>query len=265
MTGSGPSGELQDLLRIARQAAVIAGEVIMPLYESALTVELKADRTPVTVADRRAEEAMRTFLERECPGHGVLGEEFGESAGNGPYRWVLDPIDGTKSFIHHVPLFGTLVALERDGIPVAGVIACHAVGETIAAAEGEGAWLNGQPAHVSAESSLADATVSMTSFKRMPRYYPKGFDALCDGAGLLRSWGDCYGYLLVASGRIEAMLDPVVNHWDVAALWPIIREAGGRLTTWSGEERVGESAVASNGAVHDELIRVLGADVGPAD
>jgi len=251
------TSELTDLLDIARQAAVVAGGVIMPLYESAITVELKADRTPVTNADRGAEEAMRTFLAKECPGHGILGEEFGETPGAGHYRWVLDPIDGTKSFIHHVPLFGTLVALERDGIPVVGVIACHAAGETISAAEGEGAWLNGARVHVSAVDRLADATVSMTSFKRMPHYYPAGFAGLCEHAGLLRAWGDCYGYLMVAAGRIEAMLDPVMNHWDVAALWPIVREAGGRLTTWEGQERVGESAIATNGMVHDELVQLL--------
>ncbi len=251
------TSELKDLLEIARQAAAVARAVIMPLYESAITVELKADRTPVTNADRGAEEAMREFLSKECPGHGILGEEFGETPGAGRYRWVLDPIDGTKSFIHHVPLFGTLVALERDGLPVVGVIACHAAGETISAAEDEGAWLDGTPVHVSAVDRLADATVSMTSFKRMPRYYPNGFAALCDNTGLLRAWGDCYGYLMVAAGRIEAMLDPVMNHWDVAALWPIVHEAGGRLTTWEGEERVGESAIATNGLVHDELVGVL--------
>lgn len=252
------TGELGDFLTIAQRAAAIAGEVVMPLYESDLAVELKADRTPVTVADRRAEEAMREFLSRECPGHGILGEEFGETPASGAYRWVLDPIDGTKSFIHHVPLFGTLVALERDGLPVVGVIACHAAGETIAAAEGGGAWLNGREVRVSGVARLSDATVSMTSFSRMPKYYPSGFSGLCENAGLLRSWGDCYGYLLVASGRIEAMLDPVMNHWDIAALWPILHEAGGRLTTWDGEDRVGDSAIASNGLIHDELVAVLG-------
>jgi histidinol phosphatase-like enzyme (inositol monophosphatase family) len=250
--------DVAELCRIAEQAAAIAGQAIMPLYESSIAVELKADRTPVTVADRRAEEVMREFLRKECPGHAILGEEFGETPGHGTYRWVLDPIDGTKSFIHRVPLFGTLVALERDGAPIVGVIACHAAGEVISAGEGLGAWLNGQPARVSGVSELAAATVSMTSFSRMPKYYPSGFRALCDSAGLLRTWGDCYGYLLVASGRIEAMLDPVMNHWDVAALWPIIREAGGRLTTWAGQDTVGNSAIASNGTVHAELLAVLG-------
>ena len=125
------SDELGELLAIARRAATIAGEAIMPLYEAGIVAELKEDRTPVTVADRSAELAMREFLERECPGHGVLGEEFGETLGDGRHRWVLDPIDGTASFIRHVPLFGTLVGLERDGEPVVGVIACHAAGETV--------------------------------------------------------------------------------------------------------------------------------------
>ena len=250
--------ELGELLRIARRAAELAGQVIMPLYESALTVELKADRTPVTAADRGAEEAIRVFLARECPTHGVLGEEFGEHQGDGRHRWILDPIDGTKSFIHRVPLFGTLIALERDGVPVVGVIACHAVGETVYAAGGEGAWLNGQPTHVSKTASLTEATVSMTSFSRMSRIRPATFSALTGGQlGLLRAWGDCYGYLMVATGRADVMLDPEMSIWDAAALYPVITEAGGRMTTWAGEDAVGDSVAASNGLVHEELLRML--------
>jgi histidinol phosphatase-like enzyme (inositol monophosphatase family) len=249
--------ELDELLEIARRAAVIAGEVIMPLYASSLTVELKADRTPVTVADRRAEEEVRAFLERECPAHGILGEELGEKPGDGRSRWILDPIDGTKSFIHHVPLFGTLVALERDGEPVVGVIACHAAGETIYAASGKGAWLNGRRAEVSRTTRLDDATVSATSLARVAKVHPRAFRALVDRTAMMRTWGDCFGYLLVGSGRVDAMLDPAMNLWDVAALAPIIREAGGRLTTWEGEDRLGESAVASNGLLHAELMSVL--------
>lgn len=251
------AGELADLLDIARRAAVIAGEVIMPLYESGTSVELKADRTPVTLADRNAEQAIRDFLARECSGHGIIGEEFGESGGDGRYRWILDPIDGTKSFIHHVPLFGTLIALERDGEPLVGVIACHAVGETVSAARGLGAWLNGQPARVSSTASLEDATVTMTSFKRMPKYEPDAFMRITGGAGLVRAWGDCYGYLMVATGRADVMMDPIMNLWDVAALYPIIREAGGRITTWQGEAGPGTSAVATNGLLHDQILSAL--------
>jgi histidinol phosphatase-like enzyme (inositol monophosphatase family) len=254
---SDSASELANLLDIARRAAVIAGEVIMPLYESGTSVELKADRTPVTLADRNAEQGIREFLLRECPGHGIIGEEFGETPGDGRHRWILDPIDGTKSFIHHVPLFGTLVALERDGEPVVGVIACHAVGETISAARGLGAWLNGQPAHVSSTTSLDDATITMTSFKRMPQREPGAFRRIVDGGGLVRAWGDCYGYLMVATGRADVMLDPVVNLWDVAALYPVIREAGGRITTWRGEEGPGTSCVATNGHLHGQVLAAL--------
>lgn len=252
--------ELAELLGIARRAAEIARAVIMPLYESGTSVELKEDRTPVTAADRGAEEAMRAFLQRECPTHGVLGEEFGETPGDGRHRWILDPIDGTKSFIHHVPLFGTLVALERDRTPVVGVIACHAAGETAYAAQGLGAFLNGKPAHVSPTAELSAATVSMTSYSQMSRLYPAGFRSLVDGCGLARAWGDCYGYLMVASGRADVMLDPEMSIWDAAALYPVITEAGGRMTTWEGEDRVGGSVIATNGLLHEAVLAALQAE-----
>lgn len=249
--------ELGELLNIARRASDVARGVIMPLYESTLAVELKADRTPVTVADRGAEEAIRAFLQRECPSHAILGEEFGETPGDGRYRWILDPIDGTKSFIHHVPLWGTLIALERDGSPVVGVIACHAAGETASAATGEGAWLDGKRMHVSTVSSLVDATVCTTSFSRMLSAHPTVLSALSGHVRLLRGWGDCYGYLMVAAGRAEVMLDPEMNIWDAAALYPIVSEAGGRITRWDGIPRHDGSAVATNGALHEDLLRIL--------
>ena len=249
--------ELSDFLEIARRAAVVAGEVIMPLYNAGTTVELKADRTPVTIADRNAELAIREFLAKECPGHGILGEEFGETAGDGRHRWILDPIDGTKSFIHHVPLFGTLVALERDSVPVVGVIACHAAGETASGAVGLGAFLNGAPCHVSATSTLAEATVSMTSFTRMLRGEAEGTARLAQQAGLVRAWGDCYGYLAVAAGRVDIMLDPIMNLWDAAALYPIITEAGGGFSQWNGTPGLGDSVVATNGILHEAVIALL--------
>jgi histidinol phosphatase-like enzyme (inositol monophosphatase family) len=249
--------ELAELLTVARRAAALAGEVIMPVFHGSFSVETKADRTPVTIADRRAEEVVRTFLEKECPGHGILGEEFGEQQGDGRHRWILDPIDGTKSFIHRVPLFGTLVALERDGQPVIGIIACHAAGETIWAAKGGGAFLNGEQVRVSATASLGDATVLMTSFQGMPRYHARAFDRLTEQADLLRTWGDCYGYLMVASGRADVMLDPVMSLWDVAALKPVLNEAGGKLTTWQGDEALGDSAVATNGVLHPAVLEAI--------
>ena len=249
--------ELAELTGIARRAAAIAGEIVMPLYNEGVTVELKADGTPVTEADRRAEEAMRELFARETPAFGVLGEELGESPGDGRHRWVIDPIDGTKTFIHHVPLFGTLVALEREGKPVVGVVACHAVGETAWASRGGGAFLNGEPTHVSRTASLGEATVLTTSAASVQRRSPAALARLVREAGLLRSWGDCYGYLAVVAGRAEAMIDPVVNPWDIAPFAVMLGEAGGRLTTWAGVEGAGEDAVATNGRIHEALLHVL--------
>ncbi len=253
------SDDLLAFAAIAREASRIAGEIIMPLYTSGTAVELKADRTPVTLADRRAEEAIREFLGRECRGHGVLGEEFGETPGVGRYRWVLDPIDGTKAFIHHVPLFGTLIALEDAGTPVVGLIGCHAAGETAWGAKGHGAWLNGERIHVSSVANLSEATIATTSFQRQFEKYPVGFAKMCEEVSLLRTWGDCFGYLQVAAGRAEAMLDPEMNHWDIAALYPVIIEAGGTITTWSGEAGPGTSAIASNGVLHRAVLDVVNA------
>lgn len=252
--------ELSELLDIARRAAVVAGEVIMPLYNAGTSVELKADRTPVTIADKNAELAMREFLARECPAHGVLGEEFPETSGDGRHRWILDPIDGTKSFIHHVPLFGTLIALERDGVPVVGVIACHAVGETASGGAGVGAFLNGRATKVSGVASLKDATLSMTSITRILQGRARGLARLAAECGLSRAWGDCYGYLMVAAGRADIMLDPVMNLWDAAALYPIITEAGGGFSQWDGTPGVGGSVVATNGLLHDTVLAALNRD-----
>lgn len=249
--------ELAELLGIARRAAALAGDIVMPLYERALTVELKADGTPVTVADRRAEEAMRALFARETPAFGVLGEELGETPGDGDARWIVDPIDGTKSFIHRVPLFGTLVALERGGAPVLGVVACHAAGETAWAARGGGAFLNGERARVSAVASLADATVLTTSPASLRRRAPDGFARLAREAGLLRSWGDCFGYLMVVAGRAEAMIDPVVNPWDIAPFVVLVEEAGGRLTDWTGRAGAGGDAIAGNAPVHGAVLDAL--------
>ncbi|MDZ7726813.1 MAG: inositol monophosphatase family protein [Dehalococcoidia bacterium] len=252
------AAELHDFLAIANRAAVVAGEVIMPLYESGTDIDLKADGTPVTAADRDAERAIRDFLAGECPGHGFLGEEFGETPGDGRYRWVLDPIDGTKSFVHHVPLFGTLIALECDGEPVVGVIACHAAGETVSAATGLGAHLNGEPVHVSGVDDLASATVLFTSVQGLHEHHPRFLAGLSAEANLLRTWGDCYGYLAVATGRAEVMLDPVMHAWDVAALYPVIREAGGTITAWDGSEAPGGSCIATNDRLHGRILELTG-------
>jgi histidinol phosphatase-like enzyme (inositol monophosphatase family) len=251
--------ELEDLLAIALRANQVAADVIMPLYQAGIAAELKADRTLVTRADKNAELAIREFLEREVPEHGILGEEFGESRGDGRHRWILDPIDGTASFVRHVPLFGTLIALERDGLPAVGVIGCHAAGETAYAATGHGAFVNGVPIRVSPVENLKESLVCLGSTTALQRYRPGALEGLLASSRWVQTWGDCYGYLMVASGRAEAMLDPVMSLWDVAALYPVITEAGGRITTWEGADSVGDSAIATNGRLHPAILQAIGA------
>ncbi len=250
-----PAPELKELLAVALEGARRAGEVILRLYRKGTPAELKADATPVTEADRRAELLLREYFAGETPGYGFLGEEYGEVAGVVPGRWIVDPIDGTKAYVHGVPLFGTLIALEWRGVPVLGIVACHAAGETVWAARGLGAYLNGQPCRVSSVGALEAATVLATDWRAV--IARPGGTELFRRARLARTWGDCYGYLLVASGRAEVMLDPELNLWDVAALEPVIAEAGGRMADWPGVPAPRASAVAANAALFSEVMRLL--------
>lgn len=249
------TSELKDLLALALEGARRAGEVILRLYWQGVSAELKADATPVTEADRRVELLLREYFAGETPGFGFLGEEYGEVAGAVPGRWIVDPIDGTKAFVHGVPLFGTLIALEWRGTPLVGVVACHAVGETLWAARGLGAYRNGAPCRVSSLGTLEEATVLATDWRAVVSR-PGGTE-LFRRAHLARTWGDCYGYVLVASGRAEVMLDPELNLWDVAALEPIITEAGGRIADWPGAPTPRSSAVAANAALFREVMGLL--------
>jgi histidinol phosphatase-like enzyme (inositol monophosphatase family) len=219
----------------------------------------------VTAADRAAEAAARAWLTERFPADGVLGEEFGLARPEAPRRWVLDPIDGTKTFVRGVPLWGTLVAcVEGDGpsaAVVAGAAYFPAVGELVAAAVGEGCWWNGARARVSDVDALDRALVCTTDpkFSHRPER-AAGWRRVEAAAGLSRTWADCYGYLLVATGRAEAMVDAVAGDWDTAALLPIVEEAGGVFTSWEGARTgLGGSAVATNRALAGEVRRLLGA------
>ncbi|MFN7020520.1 MAG: inositol monophosphatase family protein [Phycisphaerales bacterium] len=268
--------EVMARLTFAREAARAAEGVILKHFGSSGSArfEVKSDGSPVTVADRGAEELIRGLIARDWGSDGVVGEEFGASEGRSGYRWVIDPIDGTKSFVHGVPLFGTLIGVQcRDegGGPagdgwrsVAGVVNFPALGERAWGSLGEGAWHQrgeGEPraARVSAVARLAEAAVS-TSCPKMMDEHGGGevYRRLNRRCGLSRGWSDCYGTLLVATGRIEVMIDPPMKLWDVAALEPIVMEAGGRLTGWDGRPTDGSTgAVASNGLVHEEVIEVV--------
>jgi len=256
---------LDERVAPAAELARITGTVALRHYRTRLTVETKADGSPVTVADRAAETAARAWVQSRFPQDGVLGEELGEERPGAARRWVIDPIDGTKSFVRGAPLWGSLVALCEGDRVLAGAAYFPAVDELLAAAPGAGCWWNGSRCHVSSVDTLPDATV-LTTDERFPDRPERaaGWRALARSASVSRSWGDCFGYLLVATGRAEAMCDGTLSIWDAAALQPIIEEAGGVFTDWLGVPTAfGGSAVATNRSLAAD-VRALLAQTDPS-
>ncbi len=217
------------------ELAHASGEFIRPHFGNpALAVETKSDASPVTIADRGAEELMRRLIAKKFPSHGIIGEELGSDRPDAEFVWVLDPIDGTKSFITGVPLWGTLIALLHQGQPVLGCIHQPILGQLMIG-DGAATTLNGRAVRTRATTAIEAATL-LTSDPFNPAKYQDGarFQALAQRARLVRTWGDCYGYLLLAAGYADIMMDPIMNPWDIAALVPVIRGAGGVITDWSG-------------------------------
>lgn len=244
------------LVELAEQS----GEFIRPLFGSpGLAVETKADASPVTAADRGAEELMRARIAKKFPAHGIIGEEFGTERADAEFVWVLDPIDGTKSFITGVPLWGTLIALLHRGQPVLGAIH-QPILKQLVVGDGTTTTFNGHTVHTRRCTRVEDATL-LTSDPLNPAKHQNGaaFDALARRAKLVRTWGDCYGYLLVTSGQADAMLDPIMNPWDIAALVPIIRGAGGVITDWRGGAAypATSTVAAATPALHAQIIATL--------
>ena len=251
---------LQELLDVAAEAAYVAGRRTLAWFNAGVAIETKADQTPVTCADRDAETVIRGLIGKYFPEHSILGEELGEVKGNADYRWIIDPIDGTKSFIHGVPMYGVLIGVEVKASPRVGVVYLPATDELVAAAEGLGCTWNGRPARVSEISDLKDATLCVTSASTLMKR-SDAFENLAEQVKLNRGWGDCYGYVMVATGRAEIMLDYAINPWDCAPLLPILREAGGVFSTWSGEETIwGKDAVGTNGKLHQQVTTILRAE-----
>jgi histidinol phosphatase-like enzyme (inositol monophosphatase family) len=243
----------------AEAVARVAGEVALRHYHRGVTVETKKDGTPVSVADRQAEEAARAWLEKHCPEDGILGEELGATRPEARRRWILDPIDGTKTFVRRVPLWGTLVALAEGENVLAGAAYFPAVDELVVAAQGAGCLWNGRPARVSGVSTLSEALVLTTDARMGTGTQIRELEGLSARAGLVRTWGDCYGYLLLATGRAEVMVDSIMAPWDAAALQPIIEEAGGVFTDLSGVPSAdGGSVVCTNGLLHSAVLDKLG-------
>ena len=238
----------QSRLDLAVSAARAAGTATLQWFrQSALAVERKGDGSPVTAADRAAESLLREQISAQFPEDAILGEEFGEKPGTSSYQWVLDPIDGTKSFISGVPLYTTLVAVLKDNQPLVGVIYSPATKEIVyAAAGGQTMYENGDSraveARVSGTERLAEATFLTTELKTFDEVGEKGsrgvYNQLEKACRLTRTWGDAYGYMLIATGRADVMIDPIMNLWDAAALQPIIEGAGGHYSDWQGRPSV---------------------------
>lgn len=248
-------------LAFAHRLADVADAITIPAFERRVAARMKADGTPVTEADEAAERELRREISQAYPDHAILGEEEGLT-GSADVRWILDPIDGTKNFASGIPIWGTLIALEVRGEVVCGVISAPAIGERYSAARGSGAECNGRPISVSAATELAGARIVYTSFRSFDVHgRGRQWRRLSEGAGWTRGFGDFWGHMLVASGRVELMAEPVVNVWDLAALIVIVEEAGGRFTDLDGNRRVdGGSALSTNGLVHDDAVRMLARD-----
>ena len=257
-------GRLGAAVQFARQA----GNQTLELFRAKeFGLEWKSDGSPVTLADQNAESLLRELISAQFPEDSILGEEFPEKTGTSGYQWVLDPIDGTKSFVTGVPLYTTLVAVMYDNQPMIGIIYAPAAGEMVFAEKGRGCWHvlgDGQPsrASVSEVSDLKDAVVLTTSVRAFTTSRQSDdravYDELESSCRLARTWGDAFGYILVATGRAEVMIDAAMNLWDAAALQPVIEEAGGRFFDWKGQATVhsGES-VGTNAGVAKQVLRIL--------
>lgn len=256
----GRVNELKELLEFAVELGRGAGEITLQYFRKKPETSTKDDGSYVTIADRQAEKYLRRQIAERFPDDGFLGEEEGESTGRSGRRWIVDPIDGTFAFVHGVPFYGVLIALEVDEEPVVGLVNIPALGELVSAAKGVGCFLNGEPARVSATAELKDALLLSTDFSACARYgFGPAAERLQARAKNSRTWGDCYGYVLLATGRADVMLDPVMNLWDCAPLLPIMEEAGGTFTDWRGARTIsGGNSIATNGLLFDEVMKLLG-------
>jgi myo-inositol-1(or 4)-monophosphatase len=267
-SGALSGAERREFIPFLHRLVACAFATIRPHFLQALAVESKPDRSPVTQADRSTELALRQLIQQRYPGHALLGEEYGARAG-GPYRWVLDPIDGTRAFISNCFLFGTLIALERDDgrgfAPVLGCIAHPAAGVALIGQRERTMLYSGdgrcRPAAVRRCRSLDQATVLASShWGTGEQGTGAGVENVVRRAKLYRTWGDCFGYFALATGGADVMLDPQLAYWDVAAIVPVVEGAGGRVASWRGGNPLAEpSLIATAGELHDEVLRLVGA------
>ncbi|MDR3667245.1 MAG: histidinol-phosphatase [Ignavibacteriaceae bacterium] len=251
--------DLKEYSLFAQKLAEISGKIIKSYFRSNISIDTKPDRSPVTIADKKAEELMRNLIMNNFPEHGIIGEEFGIHNENAEYQWILDPIDGTKSFICGAISFGTLIALAKNGKPILGVINQPVLNQFLIG-DNNYAWLNGTAVNVRKKNRLSNSVLLTTDHLDIQKYQDiDKFNDLINRVKLYRNWGDCYGYYLIATGFADIMIDPIMSIWDSMALIPVIRGAGGTITDYHGNDPVlGNSIIASASAeVHKEVIKIL--------
>jgi myo-inositol-1(or 4)-monophosphatase len=253
--------ENQELIVFVERLAKASGAIIRKFFRNEMEVNKKSDLTPVTIADRQSELAMRRMIQKHYPNHGILGEEFEEVNPGSEYQWIIDPIDGTKTFVSGTYLFGTLIALLKDNIPIIGAINNPVIRQFLVG-DGRNTWLNGSKVRVRACHSISDATLLTTNPLTVHQYRNgEAFESLVRKVNLYRTWGDCHGYYLVATGYADIMIDAAMHIWDVAALIPVIKGAGGLITDYyGGDPMSGKGAIATAGALHEEVLRSLNPD-----
>jgi histidinol-phosphatase len=251
---------IRSYLDFATETAYLAGRLTMGWYGTGVPSEAKADGSPVTEADRKAEQLIRRRIEQKYPRHAILGEEYGSDQDEGnSHRWIIDPIDGTKSFMRGVPLFAVLIGLEIEGQVEVGAAYFPALDEMIAAGSGEGCWWNGRRAQVSKTARLNEGITSFTDVGNFERYgHTQVWERIKTASGYRAGWGDAYGHLLVATGRAELMLDPIMNIWDCAPFPPILKEAGGYFGDWQGNSVIDANlALSTTEILLPEVLRVI--------
>ena len=254
-----PDVNLKEMLAVATEAAYVAGRRTLSHFNTGVTIDTKSDDTPVTIADREGEQVVRGMIAKYFPNHSILGEEHGRVDGDPDFIWYVDPIDGTKSFVRGIPLYSVLIGCEIRGRVDVGAIYLPALDEMIAAAHGLGCTWNGRQARVSNTASLGQSMLLCTDV-RMARERSDAYDKLEAATKVQRCAYDAYGYALVATGRAEVVVDPVMNEWDCGPLPVVLREAGGRFSDWKGQETIhGGEAVATNGRLHEAILGALAA------
>jgi myo-inositol-1(or 4)-monophosphatase len=251
--------DLREFKVFAKSLADMSGKIIKGHFRTRMSVEWKSDESPVTIADKSAEELMRNSIMRAYPNHGIIGEEFGIHNEKAPYKWVLDPIDGTKSFICGAVTFGTLIALTKNDQPILGVFNQPILNEFLIG-DNENASLSGMKLKVKPKTTLSDSVLLTTDYLDIKKYQDiEKFNLLMQSVKLFRTWGDCYGYYLIATGFADIMVDPIMSVWDSTALIPIIRGAGGVITDYHGNDPVNSDSIIASCSeeLHKEVIKIL--------